>query len=387
MRPAPPAGAGTTPRERMAAALRHRLADRIPATIFARGEVQRALARRLGVASFDEVKRLLGAELYADVELSLEFPASRKPNGMLAGDCPYAGERFFFHDERTFEDAWGVVRRVGSDGRYVGWVCGPLADAQSLSGWELPEPRFAPDDRELEREIARRKAEGLFVRAFVPNPYKTAWYLRGMDALLADYAADPGFVESLYDRICPFFSDLLARYARLGVDMVAIEGDIAMQDRIIVGPGRWRRIDKPRLAAMIAAARRANPDVCVFFHSDGNLMDVMEDLVEIGFTVIDSLQPECMDPVEVKRRWGSRIVLHGCGSLQKVLPFGTVEDCRAEVRTLIESCGYDGALVLRPSNMVGWDVPLDNIIAWYDEARTFDPARIGSRAGAGRPRW
>jgi uroporphyrinogen decarboxylase len=376
-----------TPRDRMAAVLEHRLPDRIPTTIFARGEVQRALMSRFGVASFDDAKRILGADLYADVELAIAFPAfDPRANGTLAGDCPFAGERFIFHDERTFQDAWGVVRRVGGDGKYVEWISGPLADAGSPTGWEVP--LADPDSGEpaLAAEIRERKARGLFVRAFVPNPYKTAWYLRGMDALLADYAADPAFVEALYDRICPFFADLLARYARLGVDMVAIEGDIAMQDRIIVGPARWRRIDKPRLAAMIEAAKRQNPAVAVFFHSDGNLMDVMDDLVEIGFTVIDSLQPECMDPVQVKRRWGSRIVLHGCGSLQRVMPFGTAEECRAEVRYLIESCGYDGGLVLRPSNMIGWDVPLDNIVAWYDEAMRYDLSRVG-RTGERRPQW
>jgi len=211
----------------------------------------------------------------------------------------------------------------------------------------------------------------MFVRSFIPNPYKVGWYLRGMENLLADYVGNPGYVRALYDRICLFYTQMLEAYTRAGVDMVGIEGDIAMQDRIIMGPQRWRAIDKPRLAAMIRACKRINPDVYVFFHSDGDLTELMPDLIEIGFDVIDSMQPECMDILAIKREFGDRCTLHGCGSLQKVLPFGTPEECKAEVIGLIEQCGYNGGLVLRPSNMIGFDVPLENIIAWFETARDY----------------
>lgn len=164
-----------------------------------------------------------------------------------------------------------------------------------------------------------------------------------------------------------------------GTDIIVIEGDIAMQDRIIMGPERWRALDKPRLAAMLRVCREINPRVYSFFHSDGDLTEVMEDLIEIGFQIIDSIQPECMEPAATEARFGPRWTLHGCGSLQRVPPFGTAADCRAEVKGLIESCGYDGGLVLRPSNMIGFDVPLDNILAWYDAAMEYDLSELPLR--------
>ena len=131
------------------------------------------------------------------------------------------------------------------------------------------------------------------------------------------------------------------------------------------------------LAGMIRSCREINPDVHVFIHTDGDLRELFPDLIEIGFNVIDSIQPECMDPYELKRLYGDRITLHGCGSLQDVLPFGTPEDCRQEVVNLIEGCGADGGLVLRPSNMIGWDVPLTNLITWYETARDYDLSGLG----------
>ncbi len=366
-----------TPRERLAAAVAHRLPDRTPTTIMARPEVLRTLAERMKVSSADEVIRRLGADLYADVQPTVRSPDfEKRANGVLGGDHGYAGQKMILHDERTFEDFWGVVRRVGEDGKFIGWISGPLVEAAGIRALEehpFPQPQWIGGGAALAREIAAARSSGLVSRCFVENPYKVAWYLRGMENLLADYAADTEFVEALLDRIVPFSTEFLLNAVRAGVDMVAIEGDIAMQDRIIVGPERWRAIDKPRLAAMIDACRKLNPDVYVFFHSDGNLTDVMDDLIEIGFQVIDSIQPECMDPARTKERFGARCTLHGCGSLQHVLPFGTPDDCRAEVRMLVDQCGRDGGLVLRPSNMIGFDVPPDNVIAWYETAMEYVP--------------
>jgi uroporphyrinogen decarboxylase len=366
-----------THRERLAAAVAHRLPDRTPTSIFARPELLRLLAERMKASSADEVIRRLGADLYLDVQPTVRSPDfERRANGVLGGDHSYAGQKMIFHDQRTFEDLWGVVRRVGEDGRYVGWVSGPLTGAagiRDLDDHPFPRPEWICGEAELARSIADARAQGRVSRCFVENPYKVAWYLRGMENLLADYAVDPQFVEALLDRIVPFSTEFLLAAVRAGVDVVAIEGDIAMQDRVIAGPERWRAIDKPRLASIISACRRLNPEVYVFFHSDGNLTDVMDDLIEIGFQIIDSIQPECMDPVLTKQRFGARCTLHGCGSLQRVLPFGTVEDCRAEVRMLVDRCGYDGGLVLRPSNMIGFDVPPENVIAWYETTMEYAP--------------
>ena len=110
-------------------------------------------------------------------------------------------------------------------------------------------------------------------------------------------------------------------------------------------------------------------------------MELMDDFVEIGFDVINPVQPECMDPAEVKRRWGDKITIHGGISLQRTLPFGTVQEVREEVETLIRKCGYNGGLVVFPSNVIQPDTSVENIIACYHAARDFDVASLGGRPG------
>ena len=119
-----------TNRERLYKTLAHVQPDRVPTLIYARAEVERDLISHYGVQDFKKVLRILGADTYARLAIDAVFPGFiDKTNGVLQGDCPGAGKRYIFHDQRTFEDPWGVVRRVGSDGKYVQWITGPLAEA------------------------------------------------------------------------------------------------------------------------------------------------------------------------------------------------------------------------------------------------------------------
>jgi uroporphyrinogen decarboxylase len=202
-----------------------------------------------------------------------------------------------------------------------------------------------------------------------------------MDNVLADYLVNREFLEALYDRIYALYTEMAVRMARAGVDDLRVIGDIAMQDRIIMGPDTWRQVDKPRMAALIAACKAANPETFMFIHTDGNATDLLEDIVEIGFEILNPVQPECMDPAEVKRRYGKRIAIHGGVSLQRTLPNGTPAEVRAEIEALIRSCGYDGGLVVFPSNVIQPDTPMENIRACFHAARDFDVAALGGKPG------
>jgi uroporphyrinogen-III decarboxylase len=100
---------------------------------------------------------------------------------------------------------------------------------------------------------------------------------------------------------------------------------------------------------------------------------VLDDLVEIGFDIINPVQPECMDLPELKRRYGAKLTLHGTISAQRTLPFGTPQDVRAEVLERIETCGYNGGLVLAPNNNVQQDVPMENLLALYQTVKEVGP--------------
>jgi uroporphyrinogen decarboxylase len=141
-----------------------------------------------------------------------------------------------------------------------------------------------------------------------------------------------------------------------------------MQKSMILSPAMWRKYFKPRLKSWLDEIRQEY-DCYFMFHSDGDMFDVMEDLIEIGFDAITPIQPECLDLEEIERWFGFRTCLHGTISCQQTLPFGTREDVIAEVHHRISCLGKNGGLILAPSNTVQPDVPVENLLALYNTAQ------------------
>ena len=371
-----------TPRERILTALSHQPPDHTPTDGWFHREVIDSLKRHFNTNDWPAVLGELGIEGWAELGPQL-VPADPSVKFTVSSSHS-SGQPAVWIDETTYEDIWGVRFRVGTGGRYRQWLSGPLENARTpddvarfamLGFDEIRQPHSYP------QQIARLQADGNFVFANIENPFRRLWNLRGYENALIDYRANTELLETIYDSLYELFTEMATRAVRAGVDMIRIVGDIAMQDRIIMGPALWRSFDKPRMADLVGSCRAIDPDLAVFFHSDGKLTELLDDLVEIGFNVINPIQPECMDPVEVKRRWGKKITLHGCISIQQTLPFGTVDAVRREVEELIRQCGYDGGLVLMPSNNIQPDTPIENILACYHAARDFDVPALGGRAG------
>jgi uroporphyrinogen decarboxylase len=80
-------------------------------------------------------------------------------------------------------------------------------------------------------------------------------------------------------------------------------------------------------------------------------------------------EPHGMDPEGLKRDFGNDLTFIGMVSVQKTLPFGTEEECRAEARRLIEVVGRGGGYIFAPANLIQPDTPLNNILAMYEEAQ------------------
>jgi uroporphyrinogen decarboxylase len=356
----------------MIATLEHRRPDRVPIELGCREEIMELLRKHYGVGDDLEVARILEADLCRWAKVTTHFRAFEQ---RLAEQAAAPGGRagVIWHDDRTYEDAWGVRQRYGRDRKYVEWVGGPFVDDADLDrfGWPADADLEVPAD--LPARVAAHKAAGFWVVGAGPvHPFKQAWHMRGFENFLCDYVQDPGWVRAIYDRLVAFNVRCCRALAAAGVDMIEFWGDVAMQDRMIVDPVAWRRLDKPAWAAIIEQTRRVNPAVRFFFHSDGDVTPIIDDIIEAGFDVLNPLQPECLNPALVKARWGGKITLDGGGSVQRTLPRGTLTDVRREVEFLLTTCAYDGGYVFRASNVVPFDCPIENVIAFYETARDFD---------------
>ena len=364
-----------TPRERMIATLNHVQPDRVPIRINARHEVMEALRRHYRVKKDGQVRAILGAEEERGVEVTTRWGDFER---RLAGQSRHYRDRtdVIWLDERTYESCWGVIHRIDSEDKYSEWAGGPFVDCDDIDSFPWPEAGDVVADG-LAEQVAAFKADGYWVKAAGGvHPFKQAWHMRGFENFLCDYVASPAWVEAIYERLVGYDVAVCRALAAAGVDQIEFWGDVAMQDRMIVPPERWRALDKPVWRRIIAETRAVNPDVKFFFHSDGDVRPIIPDVIEVGFDILNPLQPECVNPAELKKQWGDRLVLDGGGSVQRTLPRGTVEDVWAEVDFLMCSCAYDGGYVFRASNVISFDCPVENVVAFFETARDYDLSTV-----------
>ena len=195
--------------------------------------------------------------------------------------------------------------------------------------------------------------------------------MRGLENYLCDTMINEEFAIALWEKTAEYELEKGSRFIKAGGDVLIVSGDIAMQDRMMVNPEVWRHIDKPRLAKMNKAWKEINPEVMLYFHTDGNMEEVLLDLVDIGFDMIDPIQPESMDVDYIKKKYGKLFTLHGTISIQKTLPYGTIEDVRKETLSRMALGKEDGGIIIAPSNHVQADTPLENLIEIYRTVGSF----------------
>jgi uroporphyrinogen decarboxylase len=235
---------------------------------------------------------------------------------------------------------------------------------------EYPWPQEPPYD-DAYHEALKKSAEEIKERDLIAvghagSIFEQAWYLRGMEDLFADFILNEDLAAALLDTLTGVYIRRARAAGIAGADMLGTGDDVGMQKRMLMSPDEWRKWIKPRFASVIAAAREHKPDIHVRYHSDGFIEPIIPDLIEIGVTILNPVQPECMDPVKLKKQYGDRLSFDGTIGIQTTMPFGTPDDVDREVKHMIETVGKGGGLIIAPTHVLEPEVPLENIMAFLD---------------------
>ena len=133
-----------------------------------------------------------------------------------------------------------------------------------------------------------------------------------------------------------------------------------------MGPALWRQTIKPYLREMVHTFHDVG--LYVMYHSCGSILPIIEDFIEIGVDVLEPIQPKAagMDPLYLKQAFGSRLCFHGGVDEQELLPLGTPQQIRAEVRRLGRVLGQEGGYIMMAAHALQSDTPYDNVLAMYE---------------------
>jgi uroporphyrinogen decarboxylase len=270
--------------------------------------------------------------------------------------------------EGTTFDAWGIGTWAGgAEGTYERSFP-PLHEALTLDEIiAYPSPHL--DTSGVAERVATYHDRGYPVAGYAGSIYEWSWWLRGMAPFMMDLLAEPEIAQAILDKVTGFTTALALESARLGIDVLCCYDDAGMQTGMQIAPELWRNFIKPYWARVITTVHTVYPDAIFFLHSCGDISPIVPDIIEVGFTILHPIQPECMDVRAVKALYGDRLVPCATLGAQQCMAFGTPEDVAREVARLKREVGYDNRCLFCPSNMIQPETPWENILAFVEAAK------------------
>lgn len=373
--------ASMKPRERVRAALNHQEPDRIPMDLGATS------VTGITLKAYEKLRESLKITTPEPIVLSRAFQLAEVAEGVL---------RFFDVDFRpvfyqshkaptisghhpdTFVDEWGIKRFCPVGSLYYDIVEYPLAKASiaDLETYPWPDP-LAPfrfdGIRERAKDLYDNTDFALVGPGYDGGFFEDAWMMRGFEQFLMDLLADPEFAHALMRKILDIRKRQTGKYLELVgeyLDVVYVADDLAIQTGSLLSLETYRSLVKP-LQKEYYSFIKERTGAKLFYHCCGAIAPLLEDFIEIGVDIINPVQVSIdgMDVLHLKKTYGDRISFWGGIDTQHILPHGSVEDVRREVRQRIRELASGGGFVLAPVHNIQPDVPPENIRAMYQEAK------------------
>ncbi len=380
-----------TSRSRVEAALNHREPDRVPydlgGTILTgiHQYAYRRLREHLGlpeveIALEDPIQQL--ARVHEDVKQRARVDVwglnPTKPRGISRPAWSEEG-----YDKLV--DEWGIEWWKPQDGGfYYDMRRHPLAEVETveeLKKYKFPNPldpaRYVGMAERADELMNQRQVAYVLGRN-APGIWEIALWMRGFDNHFCDMIANVPLAEALLDTIMEVKMKYWEHALELvgeNVMIVSEADDLASQNRCLCSPALYRKLIKPRHTQLFAwIKKKAKVPVKIFYHSCGAVRPLIPDLIESGIDILNPVQVSAagMDTKELKREFGKDLTFYGGGvDTQRVLPRGSPQEVRDEVKRRIDDLAPGGGFIFNTVHNIQADVPPENIVAMWEAVQEF----------------
>ena len=282
-----------------------------------------------------------------------------RPGSVKFDEFPVA-----YREGERFTDNWGCAWHnaiAGLEGQVVGH---PLADWDALGTYRPPDPRTKTErgDRdwgEIRDRVAGERRRGELTSGSGERLFDRLYFLRGFENLMMDFATDHPKLPALIDMLLEHELELVRLWLDVGVDQMSFHTDIGTQRALMISPEKFRRYIKPMFMELFQTCRRAGAHV--YLSSDGNLTEIVGDLIECGVSVHDpQLRAGTLDGIE--RAYKGKL----CANVdldRQMFAFCKPGDIRRQIERVVARMGSpEGGLMLSGSVGDG-ETSLDNIEA------------------------
>ncbi|KLU62755.1 uroporphyrinogen decarboxylase [Peptococcaceae bacterium CEB3] len=251
-------------------------------------------------------------------------------------------------DDRCYKDEWGITR-VSYD-EYPNPVAFPIKSERDLKSLAIPDPdaeyRFNDINRVI-KEVGEDKAVIVRLRDVFAQPRD----LLGYEDFLVSFYTQPDLIERLMEISVDYNTRLAKNVKELGVRIVVVGDDIASNSGLLISPEMYRRIVLPHFTKLIRNLKAAG--MFVIKHTDGNIMEVVTDLIDTGIDCLDPIDPLAgMDIEYVKKTYGHRVCLKGNVDCVHTLVDASADHVVREVKACIRKAGVGGGYIISSSNSI-----------------------------------
>ena len=241
----------------------------------------------------------------------------------------------------------------------------PALSRPSLDGYSFPkvDDLFDADFESKALEAIEREQDRFLVAAYGFGLFERSWVLRGFENVLMDVVVNTDFYEELLDKLLDHQMAILDRLLKLPVDGIWFFDDWGFQQGVLIGPDRWRKLFKPRYELLYR--RTHDSGKYVLTHCCGCIEEILDDVIEIGLDVYQSVQPEPKNnsPYDLKKKFGDKITFWGGLGSQGMIPYGTPAEIKNEVNRLCQEMSVGGGYILGPAKEIQPETPNENIAA------------------------
>jgi uroporphyrinogen decarboxylase len=375
-----------TPRERVMMALNHKEPDRIPIDLGA------TIVSSIAKNSYITLKKHLGLPLedikmldyvqqlpYVDEPLmqrfGVDFRMVQLPAATTVGVDIFEEGGYY-----AFIDRWGSKLHMPKEnGFYFDWVEFPIKEPtmEALDHYDWPRPDPPEVNAKLAGQAKRlyENTDYALVGSAVigggifEQPARTM----GLPNFLMALVSEPAFADRLMDKITDIYIESCDNYLeQVGkyIQVFTFWDDVAGQNGWLIRPELYRKMIKPKQRCLVDAIKKKT-NAKLFYHSCGATRDLIPDLIDLGFDILNPVQVSAkgMDTQKLKQDFGRDIAFWGGGvDTQHVLPFGNPQEVADEVKRRIDDLAPGGGFVFAAIHNIQALVPPENVVAAFDTA-------------------
>ena len=376
-------------RERVLRALNHQEGDRIPIDLGA------TIVSSIAKKSYVELKNYLGMPVeeikmldyvqqlpYVDDALldrfGVDFRLVQLPAATAPGLSVFEEGNYY-----AFVDRWGSkLHMPKKDGLYFDWVDYPIKEPtlRALDSYRWPRPDPMPLNAQLAEQAKYlfEKTDYALVGSGVIGGgiFEQPARMMGMQNFLMALVAEPQFADRLMEGITDLYIESCNNYLdRVGeyLQVFTYWDDVNTQTGWLIRPELYRKMIKPKQRRLVDAIKKKTR-AKIFFHGCGAVFDLIPDLIDVGFDILNPVQVSArgMDTKKLKQTYGKDITFWGGGvDTQYILPSGTPQQVADEVKRRIDDLAPGGGFVFAAVHNIQAFVPPENIVALFDTAMQY----------------